>query len=71
MSHVSGNNVRSAIAIGQIMHRVIASGKVTRADELFFLRALASDTALTPEDIKTLQNLVKRMNMGLIKVVND
>ena len=71
MMNVSSNNIRSAIALGQIMRQVIESGKITRADEMVFLRALSSDTSLTPEDMETLRNLTKRLDMGLIKVVND
>lgn len=71
MSRVPGTNVYSAISIGQIMKRVIDSGKITRADELFFLRALSSDAALTTEEINTLAQLMKRLEMGLIKVVNE
>jgi hypothetical protein len=71
MSRVPGSNVYSAITIGQIMKRVIDSGKITRADELFFLRALTSDASLTSEDMATLTHLMKRLEMGLIKVVNE
>jgi hypothetical protein len=71
MSNTFGNNLRSAITIGQIMKRVIGTGKVTRADEVFFRRALISHTVLTPEDLSMLESLMKRMEMGLIKVVDE
>lgn len=71
MSRVPGTNVRSAISMGQIMRQVISTGKITRADELVFLRALTADIALTREDMTTLNDLMKRMDMGLIKVVDE
>jgi len=71
MSRVPSTNIRSAISIGQIMRHVIESGKITRADELVFLRALTSDVSLTPEDMTMLNDLMKRMDMGLIKLVDE
>uniref|UniRef100_A0A832H5Z7 Uncharacterized protein n=1 Tax=Oscillatoriales cyanobacterium SpSt-402 TaxID=2282168 RepID=A0A832H5Z7_9CYAN len=69
MVRVPATSVRSAIAMGQIMRRVIDSGKITRADELIFLRALSSEIDLTAEDMLILKDLMKRMDMGLIKFV--
>jgi hypothetical protein len=71
MIRVPRNNVRSAISMGQIMRQVIASGKITRADELVFLRALSSDVPLSAEDLTMLNDLMRRMDMGLIKVVDE
>lgn len=71
MSRVPGNNIRSAISLGQLMHRVIASGKITRADEVHFIHALSTDSVLSYDDMQMLRNLMKRMDMGLIKVVNE
>lgn len=69
MAHVPATNIRSAINIGQIMRKVIVSGKITRADELVFLRAMVAEDPLTPEDLTTLRQVMQRMDMGLIKVV--
>ncbi len=71
MSHVPGDNVRSAISLSQILHRVIASGKITRADEVYFFRAMSSESSLSSEDMKMLTMLMKRLDMGLVKVVPD
>lgn len=70
MSRVPSTNIRSAISIGQIMRQVIATGKITRADELIFLRALSSDVSLSNEDLSMLNDLMRRMDMGLVKVVD-
>ena len=71
MIRVPRANVRSAISLGQSMRQVIETGKITRADELIFLRALSSDTALSCEDMSMLSDLMRRMDMGLIKIVDE
>lgn len=71
MVRVPSTSVRSAIAMGQIMRQVIESGKLTRADELIFLNALSTDISLTAEDMTVLNDLMRRMDMGLIKVVDE
>jgi hypothetical protein len=71
MAHVPATNIRSAINIGQIMRQVIGSGKITRADELVFLRAMVAEDPLTSEDLTTLRQVMQRLDMGLIKVVKD
>jgi hypothetical protein len=47
MAHVPAINIRPAINIGQIMRQVIVSGKITRAEELVFLRAMVAEDPLT------------------------
>lgn len=71
MARVPGTSLRSAISIRQIMKQVIASGKVTRKDEVGFLQALVTDVDLTAEDMTMLNDLIKRLDMGLIKVVGE
>jgi hypothetical protein len=71
MMRVPRTNIRSAISLGQSMRKVIETGKITRADELTFLRALSSDTALSGEDMSMLADLMRRMDMGLIKIVDE
>jgi hypothetical protein len=71
MMRVPRTNIRSAISLGQSMRQVIETGKITRADELTFLRALSSDTALSGEDMSMLADLMRRMDMGLIKIVDE
>ncbi len=69
MTRVPATNIRSAINIGQIMRQVIVSGKITRADELVFLRAMVAEDPLTPDDLNTLRQVMQRLDMGLIKVI--
>lgn len=71
MSRIPRTNIRSAISIGQIMRQVIATGKITRADELVFLRALSADVSLSNEDMSMLNDLMRRMDMGIVRVVDE
>lgn len=71
MKPISSTSIRSAIALRQIMRQVIASGKITRADELVFFQAMSSEDSFTDEDMALLQQVMKRMDMGIIKVVKD
>lgn len=71
MIRISSDNIRAAISIGQIIRRVIEAGKITRADEHIFLSALSHDVALSKEDMTMLNDLMRRMDMGLVKVVDE
>lgn len=68
MRPIPGNNIRSAINLAQVMRQVIESGKITRSDEFFFLKAMTTETHLNDEELKLLNRVLDRMNMGLIKV---
>lgn len=70
MRPIPGNNIRSAINLAQVMRQVIESGKITRSDEFFFLKAMTSETTLNDEELKLLNRVLDRMNMGLIRVEN-
>ena len=70
MDSIPGSNIRSAISIAQIMKRVIDSGKITRADESFLMRAMTADVPLSDEDIALLQGVMKRLDLGLIKIAD-
>jgi len=71
MARVPGTSLRSAISIGQTLRQVIATGKITRSDELAFLQALSSHTSLTDDDIAMMNDLMRRMDRGWIKVVDE
>ncbi len=68
MNPIPGTNLRSALSIAQIMKRVLDSGKITRDDETFFMRAMTSETTLSDEDITLLRGVMRRLELGLIKV---
>jgi len=65
------NNIpRSNISIGQIINRIRSSGKITRADEKFVLRALATETTLSNREMDMVSDVITRMQMGLIHVTD-
>ncbi len=68
MNPIPGTNLRSALSIAQIMKRVLDSGKITRDDETFFMWAMTSETTLSDEDITLLRGVMRRLELGLIKV---
>jgi hypothetical protein len=63
-------NPRSHITIGQILRRVLATGKITRADEMFFLRTLASGVSLDDQEMDMVSDVLDRLQMGLLKVAD-
>jgi len=56
--------------IAQVIHRILNSGKITRADEQFFLRAMIAEDPLTKEEMKQVSDVLNRLQMGLLKVVD-
>lgn len=57
-------------AISQVINRVLASGRITRADESVFLRAMVNDHPLNPEEMNQINHVFDRLQMGLLKVVD-
>jgi hypothetical protein len=64
------HNRRSNLTIGQIINRILTSGKITRADEMFFMRALATETTLNEREMDMVSDVLNRMQMGLIRVAD-
>jgi hypothetical protein len=64
------HNRRSSLTIGQIINRILTSGKITRADEMFFMRALATETTLNEHEMDMVSDVLNRMQMGLIRVAD-
>ncbi|UBF25526.1 hypothetical protein K9N68_28760 [Kovacikia minuta CCNUW1] len=61
---------RSPVTIGQIINRIRSTGKITRADEKFFLRALVTETSLSDREMDMVSDVLNRMQMGLIRVAD-
>lgn len=53
-----------------IISRILASGKITEADRAWFLKASVSDIALSPQELAQVRQVVDRLRMGLLKVVD-
>ncbi|AFY64918.1 hypothetical protein [Geitlerinema sp. PCC 7407] len=68
MAHQSSAVIADA-AVSQITHRILASGKITRADQKSLQKITLMNTALSNESEQRIQTLFDRLQMGLIKVV--
>lgn len=60
----------NTITIAQVVNRILNSGKITRADEKFFLRAMVAEEPLTAEEMQQVSNVLNRLQMGLLRVVD-
>ena len=60
----------TATSIEQIADRIVASGRITRADERFFLRAALSETPLGEAEMNQINRVLHRLQMGLLKVID-
>lgn len=58
----------NTITIRQVVKRILHSGRITRADEKFFLRAMVAEDPLTTEEMEQISTVLDRLQMGLLKV---
>ncbi|MDX2239368.1 MAG: hypothetical protein NW224_01680 [Leptolyngbyaceae cyanobacterium bins.302] len=58
----------NTITVRQVVQRILDSGKITHADEKFFLKAMVAEQPLTNEEMKQVSNVLDRLQMGLLKV---
>lgn len=56
--------------INLVMDRILASGKITRKDQTFLIRAMSDDNLLTEAEDQRIKEIYNRLQMGLLKVVN-
>lgn len=57
-------------AISRVIDRIYRSGKITRADEQYFLMAMVAENPLTREQQHQVRDITQRLQMGLLKVVD-
>jgi hypothetical protein len=57
-------------AIANTIQHIRHSGKITRADELEFRRAAVSDAPLTDDEQWQVRDLMNRLQMGFLQVVD-
>ncbi len=69
MSILNGNS-HPQPTIGHIASGILASGRITRADERFFLHATIAETPLSPNEMAMVVKIQNRLRMGLIKVAD-
>lgn len=58
----------NTVTLRQVVRRILSSGKITRADEKFFLKAMVAEEPLTQDEMKQVSNVLDRLQMGLLKV---
>ena len=56
--------------LDQVINRIFASGRITKADENTFLWATLADEPLSREEMHQVRRVLERLQMGLIKVVD-
>ncbi len=56
--------------IGQIVQRVLASGRLTREDEQVFLQVVSNSPMLSHQEIDLVIDVLDRLHMGLLKVTD-
>ena len=57
-------------SIMQVIDRILNSGKITRADEFCFFKAMVAEQPLNPEEQMQVQRVFARLQMGLLQVVD-
>lgn len=61
---------RPQLTLRLIINRILASGRITRADEKFFFKVLATETTLSSEELDMVTRVLDRFQMGLIKLAD-
>lgn len=56
--------------IAHVVDRIYRSGRITRADEHHFLRAMIAEDPLSPEEQQQVRDVFDRLQMGLLRVVD-
>lgn len=57
-------------SIAQVLDRIFASGKITRSDENYLLRATLSNHTLNEVELRQINRVLNHLQMGLLKVVD-
>lgn len=60
----------AVVSLGQVIKRILGTGKITRDDEVFFHKAMLSETPLDDEEMDQVTKVYYRLQMGLIKVAD-
>lgn len=56
--------------LSQVIHRILACGKITSDDHHFLLRAMLSEQPLDEQDQSQVKLVFDRLKMGLLRVVD-
>jgi hypothetical protein len=58
----------NTVTVRQVVKRILSSGKITHADEKFFMKAMVAEEPLTRDEMKQVSDVLDRLRMGLLKV---
>jgi S1-C subfamily serine protease len=58
------------LTVQRVVDKILASGRITRADEAFFLRAIAADKVLSQREMALINRVRDRLQMGLLKLAD-
>ena len=56
--------------IVHVIDRILRSGKITRADEFYFFKAMVAEQPLNSEEQAQVRHVLARLQMGLLQVVD-
>ncbi|WP_207211150.1 hypothetical protein [Phormidium sp. CLA17] len=60
----------AAVSLAQVIKRILGTGTITHDDEVFFQKAMLSETPLDHEEMDQVTKVYYRLQMGLLKVVD-
>lgn len=63
-------NGSAQLTIAQVLDRIIRSGSITRVDETYFFHAMVAEMPLSPEEQSQVRNVLARLRMGLLRVID-
>jgi hypothetical protein len=59
-----------SMTLDQATQRILTSGKITAAERLCLLRIGLTDHPIRPQDSAQVQQILDRLHMGLLKIVD-
>jgi hypothetical protein len=64
------NSYQAPSILQQVIDQMLGSGQVTRQDEAQLFGIIASDINLSPTELHRVRQVMNRLDMGLLKVVD-
>jgi len=61
-------NPSNPTTLRQVVKRILDTGRITHLDEKFFLKAMVAEEPLTTEEMRQVNQVLDRLQMGLLKV---
>ena len=64
------SHTKSNLTISQMVDRIVASGKITRRENLFLTSALLSDDKISEEDRHQINRIFDYIQIGRLKFID-